>query len=60
MCKTERNRQLSELVMLVETGAKLSETPGTVEELSTLHDDWTTTGEERKRKRKEVQAMCND
>ena len=28
--KTERNRQLSELVMFVETGAELSESPGTV------------------------------
>ena len=33
--KTEGNRQLSELVMLVEKGANLIETLGTVEELST-------------------------
>ena len=37
--KTERNRQLSELVMFVETGAELSESPGT-EVLSTWHDEW--------------------
>ena len=36
-CRTE-NRQLSELVVNIETGAKLSETIGTVEELSTSHD----------------------
>ena len=45
MCKTERNRQLSELVVNIETGAKLSETLGTVEMLSTRHDEWTMTGE---------------
>ena len=47
MCVTERNRQMSELTMLVETGAKLSETIGTVEELSTWRDEWTMTGGER-------------
>ena len=31
--QTERNRHLSELVVDIETGAKLSETIGTVEEL---------------------------
>ena len=32
----------------IETGAKLSEAIGTVEELSTSHDGWTMTGEEER------------
>ena len=52
MCKTESNRVLSELVVHIETGAKLSETLGTVEQLSTWHDEWTMTGAERKKKRR--------
>ena len=47
MYVTERNRQMSELTMLVETGAKLSQTIGTVEELSIWRDEWTMTGGER-------------
>ena len=48
MCRTEenRNRHLSELVVHIETGAKVIETIGTVEELSTSHDEWTMTEEE--------------
>ena len=37
--------------MNIETGAKLSETFGTVEELCTWHDERTMTGEERRRDR---------
>ena len=48
--------KMSELVVNIETGAKLSETTGMVEELSTSHDEWTMTEEEEK---KEKQAMCN-
>ena len=45
---------MSELVVNVETGAKLSETIGTVEELSTWHDEWTITGDERRRREREA------
>ena len=38
---------MTELVMLVETGVKLNETIGTVEELSTWHDERTREKEER-------------
>ena len=38
--------------LLVETRVKLSETIGSVEELSTWHDEWTMTGEERSRRRR--------
>ena len=41
MCETERNKHVSELVVTIETVAKLSETLGTVEELSTWRDEWT-------------------
>ena len=57
MCKTERNRHMSGLVVNIETGAKLSETTGTVEEVSTSHGEWTMTGEEEREKEKP--AMCN-
>ena len=60
MCKTERNRPLSELVVNIETGAKLSGTTGTVEEVSTWHDEWTVTGEEREEAEKEKHTMCNE
>ena len=43
-CTENRNRQLSDLVVNIETGAKLTETIGTVEELSTWYDEWTMTG----------------
>ena len=42
------NRQLSGLVVNIETGARLSETIGAVEELSTSHDEWTMTGDEER------------
>ena len=43
----------------IETGAKLSEAIGTVEELSTSHDGWTTTGqEERERAKKKRSKQC--
>ena len=48
-CRTEnRNRQLSTVVVIIENGAKLSETLETVERLSTSHDEWTMMGEEDK------------
>ena len=54
MCETERNRQVSEWFLLVEAGAKLSETLGTVEELSTWHDERTMTGGGRRRREREA------
>ena len=58
MQHTERNIQLSEWVVNIETGAKLGETIGTVEELSTSQDEWMTTGEEREES--EAQTMSNE
>ena len=69
-----RNIPLSGSVVYIETGAKLSETLGTVEELSTSHDEWTVTGEEEEEEgeeeeeeqeeeeeeEEEKQAMCNE
>ena len=59
-----QNRKKQTIVVIcsdIETGAKLSEAIGTVEELSTSHDEWTTTGqEERESKEEEKQAMCNE
>ena len=50
--------------MNIETGAKLSETVGTLEELSTWHDEWTMTEEEKEEEKEEEeeeeQAMCNE
>ena len=62
MCKTERNGRLLELVKLVETGAKLSENRGTVEELRTWHDEWPMTEKERRRRRRrrKREAMCDE
>ena len=56
MCKTERNRHLSELVVNIETGAKLNETIGTVEELGIWHDEWTMTMTEEERRGREREA----
>ena len=58
-CRTEnrnRNRKLSELVVNIETGGKLSETIGTVEELSTFHDEWPW--REKKREKKKRSKEC--
>ena len=56
-CRTEnRKRQLSEMVVNIETGAKLSATMGTVEELSTSHIEWTMT-EEEEAEEEEVQRV---
>ena len=55
-----RNRPLSGLVVYIEMGAKLSETLGTVEELSTSHDEWTMTEKRKtrkKRKKRKKRAM---
>ena len=55
--KTE-TKKLSESVVNIETGAKLSETMGTVEELNTSHDEWTMTEvEERKKEASSVQRV---
>ena len=54
-----KSRQWSELVVNIETGAKLSVTIGKVEELNTCHDEWTMTGEE-KEEEQEQQAMRNE
>ena len=59
--RADRNRQLSELVVIIDTGAELSATIGTVEELSTSHEEWTMTGEEEAEEEEdEKQAMCNE
>ena len=50
-----RNRQLSALVVNIETGAKPSDTMGTVDEFGTSHDEWTMTREERRREAKQWQ-----
>ena len=57
--KTGRNRQLSELVVSLETGAKLNETIGTVEELSTSHDERAIDGRrvEREKRRREARNV---
>ena len=55
MCQTERNRKLSELVLLFETGVNLSETIGMVEELST----WNEGREKKKRNRGKQCATSN-
>ena len=61
MCEAKnRNINVSELVVDIETGAKLSETVGPEEELSTWHDERTMTGAEREAEEKEKQAMCNE
>ena len=52
-----RNRQLSELVVNVDTGAKLSETIGAVKELSTSHDEWTMAGEEERGRRRDARNV---
>ena len=58
-CSTDnRNRQVSGLVVNIETGAKLSETIGAVDELSTSHVELTMTGEEE-RDEEEKEEMCN-
>ena len=44
----------------IETGAKLSEAIGSVEELSTWHDDRTLTGEETRRKMRSKQCARSD
>ena len=44
------NRQLLEVVVNIETGARLSKTIGTVEELSTSHDERIMTGGEERRR----------
>ena len=58
--KQKSIRQLTELVVNIETGAKLSETTGMEEELSNSHDEWTMMGEEREEAEKKKQAMCNE
>ena len=47
------DRQVSEMVVNIETGAQLSETIGAVEELSTSHVELTMTGEDGERRRRQ-------
>ena len=60
-CVSEtKTRQSSEMVVLVETGAKVSVPLAKVNEFGTVHDEWTMTGEEEPREEeKEKQATCN-
>ena len=59
-CRTEtETKKLSESVVNIETGAKLSETMGTVEELNTSHDEWTMTEVEERKKRSKQCATSN-
>ena len=54
--KANRNRQLSQLVVNIETGAKQCETMGTVEELSTSLPKMDFDGRRRKKKEAEWQV----
>ena len=58
MCKTDRHGQLSELVVNIETDTKLSESFGTVEELSTWHDEWTRREKKRNRSKSCATGHC--
>ena len=49
--------KMSELVVNIGTGGKLSETLGRVEQLSTWHDAWTMAGSKKKREAGNVQRV---